>query len=131
MTRILTAIVLVLLFSGCLATSVMPVNKKAMEDLMVSRKQESERVALALGDRIIQKDAEQVYSAFITALSELGLAIKNAEKESGYIYAEGESPLPADEQRALCEQGIAEAKKVAGGNGIVLAIARGRVRQYR
>lgn len=72
MTRILTAIVLVLLFSGCLATSVMPVNKKAMEDLMVSRKQESERVALALGDRVIQKDAEQVYSAFITALSELG-----------------------------------------------------------
>ena len=115
MIRIGMAVALVFLFTGCVPTSSFVQNRqRAMDDLEVSWKQENERIALAQGERIIPNDVEQVYTAFITAFSELGLAIKNTERQSGCIYAEGHSILPADEERSLCEQMKAEIMNATG-----------------
>lgn len=105
---------LVLFVSGCVTPGGGVDRKKAYDDLQVSWKQENEKISLAQGDRVLSKDFDQVYSAFITALSELGLSVKNTERQSGYIYAEGKSVLPADEETTLCEQMRAEIMQSVG-----------------
>jgi len=112
---------LALMMTGCLALPGGGVNRKqAYDDLQVAWKQENERIALAQGERVLSKDFDQVYSAFITALSELGMSVKNTERQSGYIYAEGKSILPADEHAAICEQMRAEIRQSVGINSSCL-----------
>jgi hypothetical protein len=110
------AVAMVLFLTGCVSMGAGLDRKKAYDDLQVTWKQENEKIALAQGDRVLSKDFDQVYSAFITALSELGLSVKNTERQSGYIYAEGKSVLAADEHATICEQMKAEVMQSVGIN---------------
>ncbi|MGD1018328.1 MAG: hypothetical protein ABSA12_03305 [Verrucomicrobiia bacterium] len=71
------------------------------------------RLNEALGERVYDKDFDAVFSAAVTGLSDIGLAVKNMERQSGYILAEGPTPLPKDQYESLVLKSCAEINKVS------------------
>lgn len=67
----------------------------------------------ALGEKIYTKDYEMVFTAIITGLADAGLSVRNMERQSGYILAEGPSPLSAEEQVAYGKEICKELNKVS------------------
>jgi hypothetical protein len=59
-------------------------------------KQENERLALGLGERVFKKDYDLVFSAIMIACLKANLAVQKAERTSGFVFAEGRSPLSDD-----------------------------------
>ena len=68
---------------------------------MAQWKQENERLASGLGERVFEKDYDLVFSAIMLACAKTGLAVKNCGRTAGFIFAEGRSPLSDDEAMAL------------------------------
>lgn len=68
---------------------------------------------IALGERVYQKDFDLVFTAVVTGLSDLGLSIKNMERQSGYILAEGPTPLSAEEETRIGQEMVDQINQVA------------------
>jgi hypothetical protein len=59
-----------------------------------------QKIALAIGDRVFEKDFDRVFDSLTLAVSSLELKVNNMERQSGYIAASGIS-LPPNEAKAL------------------------------
>jgi len=68
---------------------------------------------IALGERVFDKDFDLVFTGIVTGLSDIGFSIKNMERQSGYILAEGPTPLSAEEEQAISEQMVNEINAVS------------------
>jgi hypothetical protein len=75
--------------------------------------EEDARVNEALGERIYDKDFDVVFSAAVIGLADIGLVVKNMERQSGYILAEGFGPIPPDQFKKLAQMGADELNKVS------------------
>lgn len=75
--------------------------------------QQNKKQNLSLGERVYDKKFDLIYTSIITGLSELGFSIKNTERLSGYILAEGPIPLSLDEETRLGEEMVKELNKIS------------------
>ena len=69
-------------------------------------KQRNEQYALVYGQRVFAKDYNKVFTSVVTALSGEGMTVKNMERQSGYIFAEGPNPLPSAKATELGEESV-------------------------
>lgn len=102
---------IVLLVVSCFAPNV-----DKMNALSAQWKQDNERLANSLGERMFEKDRGLVFSAILVACANSGLPVKNTDRESGYVLAEGPLPLPADEAMRFAKQCAEDLTRAAGGS---------------
>lgn len=68
---------------------------------MAQWKQENERLALELGDRVFKKDYDLMFSAVMIACLSANLEVVRAERTFGFLLAEGRAPLSDEEAAPL------------------------------
>lgn len=117
-TGIFAYLLLAALFSGCVPTTTtyqppQETSRKQLAALSAQWEKEDARINEAFGERIYDKDPDVVFSAVVTGLANAGLAIKNMERQSGYILAEGPSPIPPDQFIKLEQPAVDEINKVS------------------
>ena len=66
---------------------------------------------LSLGEKVFKAPYDIVFSSIVTGISNMGIAIKNMEKESGYILAEGMDTRPMKIQKQTAEILVNELSK--------------------
>ncbi len=98
-------------------TRMTEMQKKQMDEVLSRWGDENKRQNEALGERVYDKDFDVVFSAIVTSFSDIGFAVKNMERQSGYILAEGPCPMPAEQQRELNQAGCDEMNKAANLTG--------------
>jgi hypothetical protein len=67
--------------------------------------EQREKLALAMGDRVFDKDFNRVFDSLTVAIASLGSRVQNMERQSGYIAASAPS-LPPARQQALSHEGM-------------------------
>lgn len=82
--------------------------------LLARWSQENQRLAGALGERVFEKYDDMVFSAIMLAWTHAGLDVTQCGRASGFIIAEGKSPLPADEAAPLCKRRTEEVARLGG-----------------
>jgi hypothetical protein len=98
------------MLAGCMTTET---SNKNVSALFSQWAQENERQNQALGERVYDKDFDVVFSAVVTSFSDIGFAVKNMERQSGYILAEGPNPVPESQLRPLAQRMCDELNKVS------------------
>lgn len=83
-------------------------------ELVLSYIEKNNRIHLALGERVLDKKFDQVFNAMIIGLPDVGLTVKNMEKSSGYIFAEGKLTMPMDEYMKLVNDQFQEIREYSG-----------------
>jgi len=108
--RILPPVLWSLLLASCIPLGS---DSKRVGDLFTQWGEEDARLNQALGERVYDKDFDVAFSAVVTSLSDMGFAVKNMERQSGYILAEGLQPLPKDQELKLGQMMCDEINKVS------------------
>ena len=72
-----------------------------------------EQMAMAVGDRIIDKSFDRTFDSMIVALGNLGCRVNNMERVSGYITS-SLPQLPPEQQQALHAQALAQYAEARG-----------------
>jgi hypothetical protein len=72
-----------------------------------------ERMALAVGDRVIDKPFDRTFDSMIIALANLGCRVNNMERHTGYITA-SLPQLPPEQRDALDKEAIAQYAQAKG-----------------
>jgi hypothetical protein len=75
--------------------------------------EQREKMALAVGDRMIDKNFERTFDSMIIALANLGCRVNNMERISGYITA-SLPQLPPDQRDALRKEALAQYLQTKG-----------------
>jgi len=75
--------------------------------------EENKRQHQALGERIYDKDYDLVFTATVTAFADMGFSVKNMERQSGYILAEGPSPLSAEREAEIGQRMVETINQVS------------------
>jgi hypothetical protein len=92
--------------------------QQIMQDLMANPDtpawhEQREKLALAMGDRIFDKDFNRVFDSLTVAIATLGSRVQNMERQSGYIAASAPS-LPPARQQALSHEGMQDYARQKG-----------------
>lgn len=77
-----------------------------------------QKIAMAIGDRVYDKDFSRVFDSLVVGISSLELKVANMERTSGYISATGIS-LPPSEAAAMEKERVRE---ICQANGIDYSI---------
>lgn len=121
--------------SGCFYGYVEMFNMQADQELVMKRQsiktkfsnnpdtdawyEQRQKVALAVGDRVFDKDFARVYDSLVLAAASLELKVNNMERQSGYIAASGIS-LPPTEAKAVQREAVTEWCKLNGFDPAIL-----------
>ena len=97
----------------CSCTTIMGKNSAKERELWASWGEQNKRQNEALGLRIYDKKFDLVFSSIIIAMADTGFSVKNMERMSGYILAEGPVPLSAAEEARLGKGMIKELNRVS------------------
>ena len=102
----------------------MEAKSRLMQDLMnnpdlTSWHEQRQKMMLALGDRVFDKNFDEVFDGMIIALASLGCRVNNMERTSGYITA-SLPDLGPDRMNALQQESVAEYARVRGYPASVL-----------
>jgi hypothetical protein len=81
--------------------------------------EQREKMALAVGDRMIDKNFDRTFDSMIIALANLGCRVNNMERVSGYITA-SIPQLPPDQTQALRKEALAQYMQTKGYSASVL-----------
>lgn len=72
-----------------------------------------EKMALAIGDRVFDKEFDRVFDSMITTLATLGCRVNNMERVSGYITA-SLPQLPPEQREGLRKEALAQYAQAKG-----------------
>jgi hypothetical protein len=118
--RILACVLWATLLASCVPVTPRPVVPNRVEThpeqvlaLHAQWGEEDARINEALGERVYDKDSDVVFSAAVTGLADNGFVVKNMERQSGYILAEGFGPIPPAQFKKLAQMGADELNKVS------------------
>lgn len=111
-TTAIAGVILVSMLCGC---AVIMKNSKKERQLFTAWGEENKRQNQAFGERVYDKDFDLVFTAVITGLADIGFSIRNMERQSGYILAEGPSPLSDEELNRHAEGMVQELNRVSAG----------------
>ena len=118
--RILACVLWSALLASCVSLAPKPVATKPVEThpervqaLFQQWDEEDAHVNEAMGERVYDKDFDVVFSAAVTGLADIGFVVKNMERQSGYILAEGFGPIPPDQFKKLAQMSADELNKVS------------------
>lgn len=111
-TTAIAGVILVSMLCGC---SVIMKNSKKERQLFTAWGEENKRQNQTFGERVYDKDFDLVFTAVITGLADIGFSIRNMERQSGYILAEGSSPLSDEERNRHAEAMVQELNRVSAG----------------
>jgi hypothetical protein len=78
-----------------------------------------QKLTLAMGERVFDKDFPRVYDSLVLAVSTLELKVNNMERQSGYIQASGIT-LPPTESKAIYREAVNEWCKQKGYDPSIL-----------
>lgn len=104
-------IICCLLVTACVTT--LGKSDEKVDDLWSQWGEENKRQHLSFGERIYVNAYDQVFTSAITAMADIGFSVKNMERQSGYLLAEGPNPLPIEEQKALSQKMVDEINRVS------------------
>ncbi len=88
---------------------------KDLSDIAAEDRVQNKEIALSRGERVFDVPSITVIKAFITAFSQLNMAVINLDKEVGYILAEGEMPLNPEKVKEI---GMANVDRLSKRTGI-------------
>ena len=100
-----------LFITGCASTQ--GKSDEKLRSLMSAWGEENKRQNAALGERTYDKDYDLVFTAVITAFADMGFSVKNMERQSGYILAEGPMPLSPEREAELGKEAVKEVNRVS------------------
>lgn len=92
-----------------------PVSRSGHQELIAQWGSENEKQTLALGERIFDKNFDHVFTSCVTGMASAGLSVKNMERQSGYILAEGPDPVPLEKRKVLAQGQVDELNRVSSG----------------
>jgi len=72
-----------------------------------------EKMAMAIGDRVFDKEFDRVFDSMITTLATLGCRVNNMERVSGYITA-SIPQLPPEQREGLRKEALAQYAQAKG-----------------
>ena len=75
--------------------------------------EQNKRQNQALGERVYDKEFDLVFTAIITGLADIGFSIRNMERASGYILAEGPLPISIEEETRIGKSMVDELNSVS------------------
>ena len=78
---------------------------------------ENKKQNTALGEKVYDKDPKTVISAIITGVSSTGLTIRNIDRESGFVLAEGPAPVSVEKETEFGEEVVRKLRRVAPSRG--------------
>jgi len=81
--------------------------------------QQREKMALAVGDRIVDKSFDRTFDSMIIALANIGCRVNNMERTSGYITS-SLPELPPEQKSQLNKEAMAQYAQVKGYSPAVL-----------
>lgn len=81
--------------------------------------EQREKLAMAIGDRVFDKDFNRVFDSMTVAIAGLGSRVQNMERQSGYIAASAPS-LPPARQQALAHEGMQDYVRQKGWDPTIL-----------
>lgn len=120
-----------LLFTGCssfLSPSLNRLRKQSrlMQKLMKDPDRpewyrQREQIIQARGDRVFDKEFDQVFDSLTIALATLGVHIENMERQSGYISARGNLLRP-EQTKQLRHDGLVEWCRLNGDDPSLLEV---------
>lgn len=110
-TIVLLNIILILSLYGCATIREKSIDKE--RQLFTVWKEQNKRQNQAMGERVYNKQFDLVFTAIITGLADIGLPIRNMERMSGYILAEGPLPISVEEETRICETMVQELNSVS------------------
>jgi len=87
-----------------------------------------EKMAMAVGDRVIDKSFDRAFDSMIVALGNLGCRVNNMERVSGYITS-SVPQLPPEQLQALHNEALAQYAQAKGYPPSVLA-SQGRLDMF-
>lgn len=125
------AILSFLLLSGC-SLSQSSDTDRVMKQLHLMQKlmkdpdraewyRQREQIILARGDRVFDKEFDQVFDSLTIALATLGVHIENMERQSGYISARGNLLRP-EQTKQLRHDGLVEWCRLSGDDPSLLEV---------
>ncbi len=94
--------------------SVMGWDREKYQELQNSYIERNNRLNLALGERVYDKSFNRIFDAIIIGMPDTGYTVKNMEKSSGYIFAEGKYEMPPDQFIRMVEEMRQEIRNVSG-----------------
>jgi hypothetical protein len=109
----ITIIALLFFLLSCARS--MPVSGSGHQDLLAQWGSENEKQTLALGERIFDKNFDHVFTSCVTGMASAGLSVKNMERQSGYILAEGPDPVPLEKRIVLTQEMVDALNRVSSG----------------
>jgi hypothetical protein len=109
---LIVALASLFLLNGCATVSNEIVKKE--RNLFASWGEENKRQYLALGERVYDKEFDLVFSAIVIAMANSGFSVKNMERASGYILAEGPAPLSAEQEVRVFKPCLEELNRISG-----------------
>jgi len=81
--------------------------------------QQREKMALAVGDRIVDKSFDRTFDSMIIALANIGCRVNNMERTSGYITS-SLPELPPEQKEQLNKEAMAQYAQIKGYSPAVL-----------
>lgn len=81
--------------------------------------EQRQKIALATGDRVFDKDFSRVFDSLTLAVSTLELKVNNMERQSGYIAASGVT-LPPTEAKGMRREAVNDWCKQNGFDASIL-----------
>lgn len=110
-TIALLSLILTLTLCGC--ATIMGKSLDKEQQLFTTWGEQNKRQNQALGEQVYDKEFDLVFSAIITGLSDIGFSIRNMERVSGYVLAEGSLPIPIEEEARIGESMVQELNSVS------------------
>lgn len=91
-------------------------DREKFKELINSYIERNNRLNLALGERVYDKTFNRIFDAIVIGLTDTGYTVKNMEKSSGYIFAEGKYEMPPDAFVSLINELNQEVKEATGAD---------------
>ncbi len=100
--KFLSICIFLLIFTSCATLSTRMVTCE--EEIFSKSGEINNKQRLALGEKIYSDNYDRVFTSCITGLAQLGLSVKNMERQSGYILGEGPMPIPVKKYKELMRE---------------------------
>lgn len=97
---------------------------KRVTVLASSYQKQNEKIAQSVGERVLDKNLNEAFSAFVIALPELGLIPKTVDRNAGFISAEGPIPTSDGQFREDLKGLVNDMTRVTGFSGGAIMVSQ-------
>jgi len=109
---------IILVFStGCVVSRDPAAEKIAMDKLKKENRIKNKQIYLSMGERTFDVNEITLMKALVSAFNNKNIAVKNIDKDIGFLSAEGRGFLSPEKQKEISIRKLAKLNKISNKNG--------------